>query len=434
MAGDIVLSGSVRSNLLSLQNTADLMSRTQNRLATGKKVNSALDNPTNFFIAGSLTNRATDISNLLDGVGTAMKVLEGADNGIKAITRLVENAQATARQAQQSTATTSRLLGNNTTALTGTQALSGLVSGTNDFIAGSTIQISSGTNKTTTLTITATTTVNDIINVINDNSGVAAAVDNVDGTVAVGSVSGAEVRATLTADGKIQLEGINAGATIGLTFNRGTNGATSGEMRTAIGLLGFDQTGGTYTEGTAGTAPTFTTAITAAGTNNVTRQTLANQYNELRNQIDKLAGDATYNGVNLLQSDALKVIFNEHTTSYLTINGVDFDSSGLAVAASGNNFQTDYDINKALDQLGTALTTLRSQSSTFGSNLSVVQTRQEFMKSMINTLKTGSDQLVLADTNEEGANMLALQTRQQLSSTALSLASQAEQQVLRLFG
>ena len=98
---DITLSAGVRQNLLTLQSTADMMATTQNRLATGKKVNSALDNPTNFFTSQSLSARANDLGNLLDGIGNAIKTIEAADNGITAITKLVESAQSTARQALQ---------------------------------------------------------------------------------------------------------------------------------------------------------------------------------------------------------------------------------------------------------------------------------------------------------------------------------------------
>jgi flagellin-like hook-associated protein FlgL len=127
-------------------------------------------------------------------------------------------------------------------------------------------------------------------------------------------------------------------------------------------------------------------------------------------------------------------VFNETGTSTQSISGVKFDAAGLGVAAAANDFQTDTDVNAALSDLTSALGTLRSQSVAFGSSLSVVQTRQDFTKSMVNTLQTGADNLVLADTNLEGANMLALQTRQSLSTTALSLAAQASQSVLRLFG
>ncbi len=133
--------------------------------------------------------------------------------------------------------------------------------------------------------------------------------------------------------------------------------------------------------------------------------------------------------------DDLKVTFNETGTSSLTITGVSFNSTGLGLAqVSGAGFQSDGDIDAVITKLDTALSSLRTQASKFGSNLSTVQTRQDFTKNMVNTLQTGADNLVLADTNEEGANLLALQTRQQLSTTALSLSAQADQAVLRLFG
>src|ERR1700754_136950 len=105
MAFNITLSAGVRQNLLSLQNTAELMATTQNRLATGKKVNSALDNPTNFFTSQGLQSRAGDLSALLDSISNAVKTIEAADNGVTALTKLVETAQATARQALQAPAT-----------------------------------------------------------------------------------------------------------------------------------------------------------------------------------------------------------------------------------------------------------------------------------------------------------------------------------------
>src|SRR4029453_3004953 len=98
----IVLSASVRQNLLSLQSTADLLSTTQNRLATGKKVNTALDNPTNFFTAASLDNRASDINNLLDGIGNGVQVLQAANTGITSLQKLVDSAKSVANQVLQS--------------------------------------------------------------------------------------------------------------------------------------------------------------------------------------------------------------------------------------------------------------------------------------------------------------------------------------------
>jgi len=374
---DIILSKSVRSNLNALQSTANLISQTQNRLATGKRVNSALDNPLNFFTASSLNSRAGDLNSLLDSVSNAVQTLQAADNGITSLTKLVQSAQAIAQQAQQSTATTAKYTGT-AAGLTATSSFS--------FTSGKTITVSDGTT-TATLTLGATNTVQSFL-------------DNVNNTASL------KVKAELSSDGKILLEATGTNTIV-------IGGDAPGAESAQFGLV-------------AGT--------TAAGTLNTTRSSLATQYDALRTQIDQLAGDSGYNGVNLLGGDGLKVVFNEKGTSSQSITGVTFNSAGLGVAASTNTFQTDKDLGDALKNLSTALSTLRSQASAFGSSLSVVQTRQDFTKSMIGTLKTGADNLVLADSNEEGANLLALQTRQQLSSTALSLAAQADQNVLRLFG
>jgi len=101
MASNITLSAGVRQNLLALQNTAALLSTTQNRLATGKKVNSALDNPTNFFTSSALASRASDLSKLLDSMANGINTVKAADNGLTAITTAVESLKATVTQARQ---------------------------------------------------------------------------------------------------------------------------------------------------------------------------------------------------------------------------------------------------------------------------------------------------------------------------------------------
>jgi len=270
---DIVLSAGVRSNLLQLQKTSDLITTTQTRLATGKRVNSALDNAINFFTAQGLSNRANDLSALLDSMSTAINTIQAADNGITSITKLVQSGQALISQAQQT--------------------------------------------------------------------------------------SDPSVRATLAA-----------------------------------------------------------------------------QFDAIRIQIDQLAGDSGFNGINLIDSansTDLTVTLNETGTSSITVAAVDLTSNGLAIDGATNNWADSTDLAAAGTDLTAALTKLRAQAQAFGSNLSTVQIRQNFTKAMINTLQVGADALTLADTNEEGANLLALQTRQQLSTTALSLASQASQAVLRLF-
>jgi flagellin len=212
-----------------------------------------------------------------------------------------------------------------------------------------------------------------------------------------------------------------------LTISASNDYASSTLGGTAGGVLG-----GTVTTALTWTAPT---APVADGAALATRQSLQNDYVSLLTQIDQLAKDASFGGINLIYGDSLKIVFNENGSSALQVVGVTFTAAGLGLASpSVNAFQDNASINAVVSSLNNALVTLRTQASKFGSNLSVVQNRQDFTKNMINLLQTGADSLVLADSNEEGANMLALQTRQQLSTTALSLASQADQAVLRLFG
>jgi flagellin-like hook-associated protein FlgL len=267
---DIVLSAGVRSNLLQLQKTSDLISSTQTKLATGKRVNSAIDNPINFFTAQGLSNRANDLTALLDSMSNGINTIQAANNGLTSITKLVQSAQALVSQAQQTSDTT-------------------------------------------------------------------------------------------------------------------------------------------------------------------TRSSLATQFGAIKAQIDTLASDSGFNGINLLKGNNLTVTLNETGSSSVTITAVTYDAAGLGINNATNNWAAAADITAASTDLTAALTKLRSQAQAFGSSLSTVQIRQDFTKAMINTLQTGSDSLTLADSNEEGANLLALQTRQQLSTTALSLASQASQAVLRLF-
>ena len=137
----IILSASVRQNLLSLQSTADLLATTQNRLSTGKKVNTALDNPTNYFTAQGLDNRASDISNLLDGIGNGVQVLQAANTGLTSLQKLVDTAKSIATQVLQAPAGYSPK--SSTTSATTVGTAANLVDGTN---------IASGK----TLTITAT--------------------------------------------------------------------------------------------------------------------------------------------------------------------------------------------------------------------------------------------------------------------------------------
>jgi flagellin len=374
---DIVLSSGIRANLLSLQDTASLIHTTQGRLATGLKVNSALDNPIAFFTASSLNARAGNLGNLLDSVSNAVQTVQAANNGITSITKLVQSAQAIAQQAQQSASTTAKFVGT-VSALAGTSSFA--------VTSANTILISDGTS-TATVTSTGNVTVNQIINAVNNAPSL-------------------NVKAELSANGSLQLEAT------------GANVITVAGTATAPELAQFGLASGT----------------TAAGTVNANRSSLATQYNALLSQIDQLAADAGFNGVNLLAGNSLKVAFNETSSSSLVLQGVTFNSAGLGITQAGGSFQTDQSIAAAQTNLTGALNTLQSQASNFGTNLSVIQIRQSFTKSTINTLQTGADNLTVADTNQEGANLLALQTRQSLATTALSLAAQSQNSVLKLFG
>ena len=157
------------------------------------------------------------------------------------------------------------------------------------------------------------------------------------------------------------------------------------------------------------------------------KSTFATDYNNLLAQIDQMSTDASFNGINLLAGNNLSVMFNESSTSKLDITGVTFNASGLGLTET-----TFSDIDADVTLLNSATATLRKQSSTFGANLSVVQNRQDFTKNLIGVLEGGAGDLTLADTNEEAANLLALQTRQSLAQSSLSLANQAEQSVLNL--
>jgi len=749
MSSGIVLSASVRQNLLSLQSTADLLATTQNRLSTGKKVNTALDNPTNFFTAQSLDSRASDIGNLLDGISNGTQVLQAANTGISSLQRLVDTAKSIANQALQTqvgystksnvsttiagasaadlrgtTSFTSAFASSNvlysgaaggaTAAVSGTTlgGISGVFTGTavNDnagtpaaittgtliygatgalttqaatnFLDGDVVTVNGKTitfksaatpaaaavpagsgvsgnfvndgNGNSTVYLNAATTVGDVMNAIDVASGVklsanangAATLSTAAGQTASSITAGAislhsttgndlsvtgkadilkalglttatgsgnttieadrttssatlgsliQAGSSLYVDGKtitfkdaatpgasavpagsgvsgnvvtdgngnstvylqaatiadlvkamdlatgVQTASIASGAAtlstasgqtnssiatngtlkistgtaqdlaitgsgntlsaLGLAGNTGTNtaflaarGATAGGINgktltfssfnsgTAVNVTFGDGSNGTVKSlndlntvlqannmtatldstgkltisaandfasstlgsaaaggaigGTATSVLSFTAAsapIADAGAQAV-RSGLVSQFNNILSQITTTAQDASFNGVNLLNGDQLKLVFNETGKSVLNITGVTFNASGLGLASltAGVDFIDNNSTNKVVAGLTAASNTLRSQASTLGSNLSVVQIRQDFSKNLINVLQTGSSNLTLADTNEEAANSQALSTRQSIAVSALALANQAQQSVIQL--
>ena len=749
----IVLSASVRQNLLSLQSTADLLATTQNRLSTGKKVNSALDNPTNFFTAQGLDNRASDISNLLDGIGNGVQVLQGANTGITSLQSLVDTAKSLANQALQTTvgystksnvsttiagATSSDLRGTTTfnsasaisnvvangtaggaSPITGTTLLGGVAAslvgtaslagdGTaklastlklidNSGVAatgllanaqptdgdvlvvnGKTITFKAGTAPAAAAVATGsgvsgnivtdgsgnsqvylgtkttpTATLADVLTAVDLASGVAKSVNTAGAAVITGSTSAinagtgvltlnsstgadlsiigkadllnelglttsigsgnvtvgkarttaATTTANLIQDGStlnvnghtitfsnahvpaaaqvptgsgilnaVQTDGsgnsivylqtatvadtlnaidlasgvqtasntagaatlstatgvtpssVNANGTLKLSTGTAADLSISGGTGNALAVLGLNGPTGnsgsfnaaraagvggingktltfssfnggtpvnvTFGDGTGGTVKTLDQLNTALQANNLqatvdatgkllitvnndfasstlgsvaaggalggnvtsaltwstasapvadasaqaVRSNLVTQYNNILAQITTTAQDASFNGVNLLAGDTLKLTFNETGKSTLGITGVNFNAAGLGLAnlTSGVDFIDNAATNKVVASLSAASTSLRSEASALGSNLSIVQIRQDFSKNLINVLQTGSSNLTLADTNAEAANSQALSTRQSIAVSALSLANQSQQSVLQL--
>jgi len=273
---DISLTTGMRSNLVSLQDTLDLLNRTQTRLASGKKVNTAVDDPVNYFASKSHLQRANDLSLRKDGMSEAVQTVKAASEGIDRLLTLIQQAQGIANSA-------------------------------------------------------------------------------------------------------------------------------------------------------------LATADTAS------RASYATQFDTIMSQITSLAKDSSYKGTNLLASTTtLTVKFNEDGSAKLDIAGFEartLANLSLSFAAQISNWATTTNavMETALTFLTTATTNLRTQASSLASNLNVVTTRQTFTTNVINVEQTGSDNLTLADMNEESANMLMLQTRQSLGITSLSLASQAAQSILKLF-
>ena len=375
---DISLTASMRSNLLSLQQTQDLMDMTQERLSTGKKVNSAIDNPSSYYTAQSLTNRASDLNALLDSMGQGIQTIQAANEGIEAITEFVQQAKAIANTARD-----------------------------NATIKGTT---SSGTY--------------------------AAADDTKNITVKIEGVADQDIEVTLEDTDTLE----QAATKIATALNDGTDGVKDAEDAVIGGFTATVENGQIKISNSKGIVANVSGTISGITFNgeigNSTRTTSMNQYNEILDQIDQLAKDSGYKGVNLLQGNDLKVVFNEDRSSYLTINGTFADTSdeGLKISRAEDWTNPDNEaIDASISELENAITSLRNMASEFGNNYSIVENRENFTESLINVLEEGSDKLTLADMNEESANMLALQTRQQLAINSLSLASQAAQSVLSLF-
>jgi flagellin len=382
---DISLTAGMRSNLLSLQNTVDLLDRTQDRLASGKKVNSALDNPVSFFASENLLSRASEIDSLKDAMGQAVQTINAADKGVSAITSMIEQAKGIAQSALSADNTQDTVT----------------VEITTNFEAGDTIDIGD---------VTFTATTGEVDNKFSVGTGDNAEADTATNlAAAINAADYSEEEYTFTATAA---DGV-------LTISKHV---TDGAQVDAV-AADIDDTGLTGGE--------VTTEVVDAGTSEL--ENLQDQYNALLTQLTELAEDSGYKGKNLLSAtETLRSMTVQFEGTDLEVEGFNATADGLGITDA--EWTAAGSIDGDLTKLDDALDTLRSESAKLSSNLSIITVRQDFTDNMINVLTQGSDDLTLADTNEEGANMLMLQTRQSLSSTALSLSAQAAQSVLRLFG
>ena len=382
---DISLTASMRSNLLSLQNTQSLMDVTQERLSTGKKVNSAIDNPSSYYTAASLNNRASDLSALLDSMGQGIQTIKAADEGIEAITTFAEQAKALANSARDEANKPKDA------------SISGITALAKDAVAKLKITITGP-----------------------EGNEVAAKELTIDTTAAVDA---AAVQGKIT-EAHAETGGVVSGGFGGMEGIEKLEFDADGNL-SVVAKEGYE----VKIEGSG----EFSKVSGTASKNNSNRIKSAEQFDSILTQIDQLAADSGYKGVNLFQKNNLKVIFNEDRSSFIEVKGVEADSEGLGIHAAKNGWQSDTDIEDSITEIEAAINTLRAYATDFGNNYSVVQNREDFTENLINVLEEGADKLTLADMNEESANMLALQTRQQLAVNSLSLASQAAQSVLRLF-
>ena len=381
MANEIALSSAIRSNLLNLQSTQKNMDMTQTRLSTGRKVNSALDDPNAFFAAQGLSNRGNDLSRLMDSMGQAIQTLKAADNGIESLTTLVEQAQATAQTARDESSLAARVTGDD---IADADATDLTTAGSATFATADAFTLTAGTGNTVTYTAASGDSLADVAAAIN-------ASEYFEASVVEGSAAGQSAIKVKTTNGE--------------------DLAVSDDTGSPADALGIVDT-------TAASAPDNQAQLEA-------------DYDKLRTQIDEMVQDTGYRGTNLLKGDDLSIQFNEDNSSKLDVTGKTYDSDGLGINAADFSSKTNIETN--LSELTAGLEELRSGARSFGNNLATVQNRENFTEQTVNTLQEGADKLTLADMNEESAKMLSLQTTQTLGITSLSLASQAQQGIMRLF-
>ncbi len=541
----ISLTASMRSNLLSLQNISRQVDSTQNKLSTGKKVNSAIDNPSSYYTARSLTNRASDLDALLDSMGQAVSTIKAATEALESAADFLEQAKAVASQMletmpeifiKQLSGISDDASIRNTSLFDGranTQAMIDQIgddalaaTACNQFYApgvdkndanfgqgqwylpaigelmemyGFDVGGITQASDTTGNTGNGIAAINDALLILK-NKGVDAEIFSKDyywtstekdnastWTISMGSGSrnftykgGQGYGLNIRCFSKVNIDISNNIPQIGDVLYSDGSYSKANEYdgnKTVVGVIsGISEDGNSvkivnlknlnfvsrdnvnnfnpdnpYTGNVNNTYHTtaskswedisniedcsqhqFLSAFQeAAAESSAKYNNTISQYISIISQYDSLIKDAGYKVVNLLQEQDLKVTFNEGRTSWLDVIGKDASSAALGLTTL--EWNTKEDVEKSIEELTNATNQIRSMSAELGSYYNIVLSRQDFTENLINVLEEGADKLTLADMNEESANMLALQTRQQLAINSLSLASQAAQGILRLF-
>jgi flagellin len=379
---DVNLSASIRTNLLSLQSTNALFERTSERLSTGLKVNSALDGTSAFFSARSLNNRAGDLAELKDGMGQAIQTLRAADKGIEALTKLVSQAKTIAEQAKEASAQTSKLESTAAASTTNTAATLSTGAFASLSITNTMIIAVAGAG-TVTITHSATNSVQSVLDLI---------------TAADTSIT----------------------ATYNTTTDKIEIAATAGTEVTISGTApaNFGQTAATTIFGSTGSGSSVTD--------------LEADFEKVMAEMNKIYQDAGYKGVNLINGNDLTVTTNENSTTQV-ISSATLTVTGIGFTAATVSWTTAANIDTSITEAKAAQSVLRTTSSGFAADLGLLTTRESFTSELIETLEAGAGLLVNASLEEESANLLALQTRQSLGTSALTFANQVQQSVLQLF-
>jgi flagellin len=449
----ISLTLGMKNALGSLQDLQGDIQKTNQRLASGKRINSPLDGALNFFLADSFSSKGRDLSAIQDGIGLGLGVLKQANKAVASIKTSLEQAEGTLRAALNSAGTQGKLTTNFAfrNAATGAadpsaqfgEAAAGTTANRLQFGDSFTVDLitytaAGATLSAGTIAITLGAAVSTVQNVLDALNTTSAGGFN---PVAGGTP---RVRAYLSDAGNLVIENQVGGGDASTTNTYGIQirvTQAAGATTQALDVFSINgAVGGTPRSTTAGAVQTVD--LIGGATAQTTRLAAASSFKEVLKQIRNTALDAGFNGTNLLQGDFLRTALNTDDTTSITTQGKRLDAAALGFSEdvlsaftgdSIRNFQGDKEISNALAKIKAAKDNLTATATAYATNTNLLVNREDYTKFTVKNLNDGSDLLTLADINVEGATLTSLQTRQQLSVTALSLANQADQAILRLF-